>query len=60
MHRARNRNQDPIGLDLIRLSVQQNNKNWDPYDRQAEKLTDKNLRKRFFSSSDDRVSRQAQ
>ena len=30
--------QDPIGLDLIRLSVQQNNKNWDPYDQaQAEK-----------------------
>lgn len=35
--------QDPIGLDLIRLSVQQNNKNWDPYDQaQAEKnLLDK-------------------
>ena len=35
--------QDPIGLDLIRLTVQRTNKNWDPYDQaQAEKnLLDK-------------------
>jgi ParB/RepB/Spo0J family partition protein len=35
--------QDEIGLDLIRLSVQKTNKNWDPYDQaQAEKnLLDK-------------------